>query len=92
MERLSEAEIQERLKGSAWQRRDEAIERDLDRGDFGKAISFVNAVARLAEDANHHPDILVHDYRHVRLSLSTHSAGGLTEGDFALAAAIDALA
>lgn len=91
MERLSEAEIEERLARSEWSRRGDTIERELDRGDFAGAIAFVNAVAALAEDANHHPDILVHDYKGVRLSLSTHSAGGLTESDFALAQAIDAL-
>jgi len=46
-------------------------------------------VAEAAEAANHHPDILVHDYKHVRLTLSTHSAGGITANDFALAATID---
>jgi len=52
----------------------------------------VNRVAELAEAANHHPDILVHDYKHVRLTLSTHAAGGLTQRDFELAAKIDAAA
>jgi 4a-hydroxytetrahydrobiopterin dehydratase len=51
----------------------------------------VNRVAVLAQDANHHPDILVHGWNKVRLELSTHSAGGLTAADFALAARIDAL-
>ena len=46
----------------------------------------------LAEQANHHPDILIHGWNKVRLTLSTHSEGGLTESDFALAARIDGLA
>jgi 4a-hydroxytetrahydrobiopterin dehydratase len=91
MERLPESEIHARLDGSAWSLRDESVERDFERKDFADAIAFVNAVAKLAEDLDHHPDILVHGYRHVRLTLSTHSAGGLTERDFALADAIDAL-
>lgn len=91
MERLPESEIQARLEGSAWRLRDAGIERDFESKDFARAVTFVNAVAKLAEDHDHHPDILVHDYRHVRLTLSTHSAGGLTERDFALAEAIDAL-
>ncbi len=54
-------------------------------------MGFVNRVAEVAEAANHHPDILVHDWNRVRLSLTTHARGGLTEADFALAAQIDAL-
>ena len=91
MERLAEAGIEERLKGSAWRRHDEAIELDVERESFVDALAFVNAVGELAEAANHHPDILIHAYKHVRVTLSTHSAGGLTERDFALAQAIDGL-
>jgi len=68
------------------------IERDFRFGDFAAAISFVNHVADRAEAANHHPDIFVHGWNKVRLTLSTHSQGGLTEADFALAREIDALA
>ncbi len=59
--------------------------------DFAAAIAFVNRVAELAEAANHHPDILLHGWNRVRLELSTHSQGGLTEADFALARQIDGL-
>ena len=54
-------------------------------------MAFVNRVAEAAEAANHHPDILVHGFRHVRLTLTTHSAGGLTDDDHAMAKRIDAL-
>ena len=60
--------------------------------DFRSAIAFVERVADAAEAANHHPDILVHGWNKVRLELSTHSEGGITEADFALAARIDQLA
>ena len=60
-------------------------------GDFAEAIAFVNRVADLAERANHHPDVLLHGYNHVRLTLSTHSQGGLTDADFKLAGEIDRL-
>jgi 4a-hydroxytetrahydrobiopterin dehydratase len=60
--------------------------------DFAQAIAFVNRVAEAAEAANHHPDILVHGWNKVRLELSTHSQGGLTEADFGIAARIDTLA
>jgi 4a-hydroxytetrahydrobiopterin dehydratase len=54
-------------------------------------MELANRVADAANEANHHPDILVHDYKHVRLTLSTHSAGGITDNDFALARTIDGL-
>ncbi|HZB89084.1 MAG TPA: 4a-hydroxytetrahydrobiopterin dehydratase [Terracidiphilus sp.] len=57
---------------------------------FVAALAFVNRVGELAEQAGHHPDIDIR-YNRVRLALVTHDAGGLTEKDFALATAIDAL-
>jgi 4a-hydroxytetrahydrobiopterin dehydratase len=59
--------------------------------DFAQAISFVNRVAGVAERLGHHPDILVHGWNEVRLSVTNHSAGGLTEADFELAAELDGL-
>ncbi|HVL31219.1 MAG TPA: 4a-hydroxytetrahydrobiopterin dehydratase [Solirubrobacteraceae bacterium] len=92
MARLSEGDIDERLAGSQWRREGDAVVRDVELRGFKSAIAFVNAVAEAAEEANHHPDILLHGYRHVRLTLTTHSAGGITENDLALASTIDALA
>lgn len=89
---LSQQEIDQRLAGGEWSREGDAIVRERKLADFAAAIAFVNAVAELAERANHHPDILVHGWNKVRLELSTHSAGGLTEADLALAAQIDGLA
>jgi 4a-hydroxytetrahydrobiopterin dehydratase len=87
---LTDAEIEERLQGApAWTRSGETIERDVKLEDFAAAIALVNAVAELAEAANHHPDILVHGWNRVRLTLSTHSEGGLTQSDFDLAGEID---
>ena len=73
-------------QGSQWRREGETIVRDFELADFVAAMALVNRVADAAEAANHHPDILVHGWNNVRLTLSTHSAGGLTEADFALAA------
>jgi 4a-hydroxytetrahydrobiopterin dehydratase len=91
MARLSDAEIDERLAGGQWRRAGDSIVRDVELDGFTAAMALANAVADAANDANHHPDILVHDYKHVRLTLSTHSAGGITENDFALAQTIDGL-
>jgi 4a-hydroxytetrahydrobiopterin dehydratase len=91
MARLSDSEIDERLAAGRWRREGDALVRDFELGGFTQAMALANAVADAANEANHHPDILVHDYKHVRLTLSTHSAGGITENDFGLAAAIDAI-
>lgn len=88
---LSDDDIQQRLATSDWERQGQAIVREWKLADFAAAIAFVNRVAELAEDANHHPDILLHGWNKVRMELSTHSAGGLTDADFALAARIDAI-
>jgi 4a-hydroxytetrahydrobiopterin dehydratase len=76
---------------SEWSQRPDALERDFEFGDFAEAIAFVNRVADVAEERNHHPDILVHGWNKVRLTLSTHSEGGLTDADHELARAIDEL-
>jgi 4a-hydroxytetrahydrobiopterin dehydratase len=89
---LAEAEIEGRLEGSAWTREGDAIVREWRLADFAAALAFVNQVGEVAERANHHPDILVHGWNKVRLTLSTHSQGGLTAADFELAARIDGLA
>ncbi len=90
-ELLSEQEIDARLQESSWQRQGDEIVREQKFEDFGAAIAFVNRVADAAERANHHPDILVHGWSKVRLSLTTHAAGGLTIADVELARELDAL-
>jgi 4a-hydroxytetrahydrobiopterin dehydratase len=89
MTRLSEDDVQEALAASQWSRNGDAIARDFDRGDFAGAMAFAVRVGELAEAANHHPDILIHGYSRVRLTLSTHSEGGLTQADLDLARRID---
>jgi 4a-hydroxytetrahydrobiopterin dehydratase len=88
---LSDDEIGERLEGSEWEREGDEIVRELKFDDFAGAMAFANRVADAAEEANHHPDILVHGWNKVRLSLTNHSQGGLTEADFKLARTIDGL-
>jgi 4a-hydroxytetrahydrobiopterin dehydratase len=88
---LSQQEIERRVADGDWTREGDAIVREWKLGDFAEAIAFVNRVADLAERANHHPDVLLHGYNHVRLTLSTHSQGGLTDADFKLAGEIDRL-
>jgi 4a-hydroxytetrahydrobiopterin dehydratase len=89
---LSEDEIAQRLSDTAWERDGDEIAREWKFDDFAAAVRFVNKVAEASEDANHHPDILLHGWNKVRLSLMTHSEGGLTENDFKMAARYDELA
>ncbi len=84
-------QVAERLEGGDWRREGDAIVRDVELDGFKSAMALANRVADAADEANHHPDILVHDYKHVRLTLSTHSAGGITDNDFDLAKTIDGL-
>lgn len=77
-------------QGIAWERQDDQLTTTVTLRDFAGALAFVNAVGAAAEAANHHPDIDIR-WNKVRLVLTTHSAGGLTVLDLALAAAIDRL-
>ncbi len=88
---LDASEIKESLKKvPEWELDKKAIERVFEFDDFTQAIDFVNAVAEIAEEEEHHPDIDIR-YNKVTLRLSTHSEGGLTESDFDLAERIDTL-
>lgn len=89
MELLDDTTIDAKLDAlPGWQREGAEITRTFRLPTFPDAIAFVDRVAILAEDADHHPDIDVR-WREVRTALSTHSAGGLTERDFSLATRID---
>jgi 4a-hydroxytetrahydrobiopterin dehydratase len=91
MDLLTADEISSRLSGLAgWQQAGDAITATVTREDFRDALLFVGAVAYLAESAGHHPDITI-QWNKVTLTLSTHSAGGLTTADFDLAERISAL-
>jgi 4a-hydroxytetrahydrobiopterin dehydratase len=84
-------ELKTRLKKiPEWELEKKHIERTFEFDDFADAIDFVNAVAEVAEEEEHHPDIDIR-YNKVHLVLSTHSKGGLTELDFGLAERIDTL-
>ncbi len=91
-ELLGQDDIAARLEDSEWRREGDEIVRDWQLEDFSQAMEFVNRVADAAEEANHHPDILIHGWNKVRLSLTNHSAGGLTAADFTMAERIDSLA
>lgn len=75
-----------------WQDVDEKmIEKDFTFKNFKQALAFVNKVGAIAEEEGHHPDIFLHDWKKVKIMLSTHAIGGLSENDFILAAKINTL-
>lgn len=92
MSKLTPVQIKAALPAvPQWRRKAAVISRTFEFKDFVVAMKFVNAVARTAERAWHHPDIDIR-WNKVTLALTTHDAGGLTEKDFALAAKFDGLA
>ncbi len=91
MELLSEEAIVRELAGvPGWHRAGNEIAATVQLKDFRAAMLFAAAVGYLAEEANHHPDLTI-QWNRVTLTLSTHSAGGLTSADFALARRIASL-
>lgn len=90
--KLTRADAEQRVKSlNGWTLDGDAIRKQFTFKDFLEAIAFVNRLAPEAEQADHHPDILI-NYKRVTLTYSTHSEGGLTDKDFAGAATADRIA
>ena len=92
MDRLENDVIETAIADGEWRNEGGGLVRDYSLPNFESAIQFVHSVAGVAEVANHHPDILVHQWNQVRITCSTHSEGGVTDADLALAKQIDELA
>ncbi len=91
-ELLNDQEIEARLAElESWRREGEVIVKTFDHGDFVGSVEFVNKLVEPAEDMGHHPDLSI-SWNEVRVTITTHSEGGLTANDFELAKRIDALA
>jgi 4a-hydroxytetrahydrobiopterin dehydratase len=87
MNKLTDEEITQRLEVlSGWELRERYLEKDFEFADFRSAIAFMNRLVPVAEALNHHPD-WSNTYNKVKISLTTHEVGGLTEDDFSFAAA-----
>jgi 4a-hydroxytetrahydrobiopterin dehydratase len=92
MSLLTKIEITERLKKlSGWGFSADQIFKEFQLADFKEALAFVNKVGNTAEAMDHHPDILMHSWNKVKISISTHSEGGITNKDFQLAEKIELL-
>lgn len=87
---IADEEVDAAIEGTGWRREGARLVLEHRFGGFGAAIAFVDEVARLAQAADHHPDLAVR-YDLVRLELWTHVTGGLTDRDVALAGEVAAL-
>ena len=88
--KFSADEVQQRLEAlPSWAADGDTIRRQFVFDGFASAVAFVVRIGFDAEAADHHPDILISNYKKVTLTYTTHSAGGLTEKDFERAAAAD---
>jgi len=92
-ERLDDQQVEEGLATLAgtWSRAGDALVSESQHANFEAALARLNAIAALAEQADHHPDLELHGWNKLRVRLTTHSAGGITAADLALATAIDEL-
>ena len=91
MTKMNEPDIASRmLAAKDWERLGDMLVRSWHFPSFRRSLEFVNRVATLAERLDYYPDIIL-SFRTVRLELSTHAVGGLTEGDFAFAAEVNTL-
>ena len=88
---LNDDQIRERLEGlEGWEREGKSIKKEFKLEDFKGSVDFVNRLTPVAEEMNHHPDLEI-SWNTVKVSISTHSEGGLTENDFELAGKVDTL-
>ena len=92
VQKLNEEEIAAKLAEleEGWEVQDDFINKEYEFENFAEALAFVNQVAAIAEEADHHPDIFF-GYGYAEIAITSHDAGGLTERDFELAAKIDKL-
>ena len=87
---LKSMEIDRRLSGlPGWNYKAKQIEKLFELSNFREALDFVVKIGEAAEHINHHPDIFIHSWNKVKITISTHSEGGVTEKDFILAKAIE---
>ena len=89
---LPQDEITKNLSSlSGWLQEGDQIVKQFQFKDFAEALAFVNKVGAEAEKMDHHPDIFIHSWNKVKITISTHSEGGITKKDFQLAEIIERL-
>jgi len=89
---LSPEKINEKLSGlDGWNFKENSIGKLYEMDDFKAALTLVCKIGEAAEHMNHHPDIFIHSWNKVKITISTHSEGGITKNDFQLAQKIEGL-
>ena len=89
---LNDQEIKEKLTNlKDWTLEGQEIKKEYELKDFSGALKFVNKVGSFAEEMDHHPNIFMHSWNKVKISISTHSEGGVTKKDFQLAEKIEGI-
>lgn len=86
---LSDERIAAALTGTGFRHEGASLVRTVELENFAGVIAAVNRIAAIAEERNHHPDLLIHGWNKLTITLSTHSAGGVTEADLELAGRLD---
>ena len=87
---LSQQDINGKLNEiTGWKFNDNAISKEFQLEDFKAALGFVNKIGDEAEKMDHHPDMFLHSWNKVKITISTHNAGGVTQNDFNLAKKIE---
>jgi 4a-hydroxytetrahydrobiopterin dehydratase len=90
MSLLKSMELDNKLADlQGWNYKDRQIGKLYELNNFKEALNFVNKIGEAAEEMNHHPDIFIHSWNKVKITISTHSEGGVTEKDFILANKIE---
>lgn len=72
-----------------WLENEKELEKEFEFSNFLEAVEFINKIAPIAESMDHHPDLFLHSYKKLLITLSTHSEGKVTKKDYELAAKID---
>ena len=89
---LKKEEIKDALSSlDGWKQGEKEITKQFELKDFKSALSFVNQIGEKAEEMDHHPDIFIHSWNKVKITISTHSEGGITKKDVQLAENIQKL-
>lgn len=92
MSLLNQEEINKKLgELQDWTLKGKEIQKEYELKDFSEALKFVNKVGAFAEEMDHHPNIFMHSWNKVKISISTHSEGGVTKKDFQLAEKIEGI-
>lgn len=91
MAQLTQKDLAKFPEIESWEFKNNSIEKNFEKKDFSEAVAFVVQIGIAADKADHHPDIYLHSWNKVKVTLSTHDEGGVTDKDVSLAKTIENL-